>query len=298
MIERFQGNDLIQALRRQKLVECNEEIARHVATRARYALAKRGEIVIQEGGETSDIYFLLDGSVDIIVKGSRVNVRHAGEHVGEMAIVMNSRRTATVVAREDCVFATLERTAFLQTANQFPAVWKVLADELARRLDQRKHLIRQPNERPYVFIASSKESSPVANIVRDCLLKALGNSVDVNVWSDRGVFQPSNTAIEDLERAAAKADFAVIVFGKDDLVRSRWSFNYAPRDNVVFEAGLFIGGILRQRTLLLRPTKPRLKIPSDLAGITLLSYRQHGQESDAKDACTDITERIKTLGVR
>ena len=298
MIERFQGDDLIQALKRQTLVECSEVVARRIATQARHAVAKRGEIVIQEGSETADIYFILDGSVDITVKGRRVNVRHAGEHVGEMAIVMNSKRTATVVAREDCVFVTLERTAFLQTANDFPAVWKVLANELARRLDQRKNLIREPNERSNLFIASSKGSSPVANTVRDSIVKTLGDSVDVRVWSDRGVFKPSNTFIEDLERAVATADFAVIVFGKDDLVRSRWSFNYAPRDNVVFEAGLFIGGIGRQRTLLMQPIKARLKIPSDLAGIAKLSFRQHGLDCDAKDACVDIAERIKSFGVR
>src|SRR2546426_3491637 len=298
MIERFQGDDLIQALKRQTLVECSEEVARRVATQARHAVAKRGEIVIQEGSETSDLYFILDGSVDIMVKGRRVNVRYAGQHVGEMAIVMNSRRTATVVAREDCVFVTLERAAFLQTANAFPAMWKALADELARRLDQRKNLLREPNERPYVFIASSKESSAVANCVRDWLVTELDSTVDVKVWSDRGVFQPSNTFIEDLERATATADFAVIVFGKDDLVRSRWSFNYAPRDNVVFEAGLFFCGVGRQRTLMMRPTRVRLKMPSDLAGVTQLNYHQHGTDFDVKDACLDIVERIRSLKVR
>src|SRR6185369_2350100 len=116
----------------------------------------------------------------------------------------------------------------------------------------------------------------VANSVRDGLAKEFGATVDVKVWSDRGVFQPSNTFIEDLERAAATADFAVIVFGKDDLVRSRWSFSRAPRDNVVFEAGLFIGGIGRERTLMMRPERVSLKIPSDLAGVALLSYCKLG----------------------
>jgi predicted nucleotide-binding protein len=272
MIERFKHGDLIQALKRQTLVECNEEIARRIASQARHFAAKRGEIVIQQGSETSEIFFILDGSVDVLVNGRRVNVRHAGDHIGEMAVVMNSKRTATVIAREDCIFVTLERTTFLQMANEFPTVWRVLADELARRLDQRKNLIREPNERPHVFIASSKESSVVANCVRDGLVNTLGERVNVRVWSDRGVFQPSSTYIEDLERAAGTTDFAVIVFGKDDLVRSRWILGYAPRDNVVFEAGLFIGGIGRQRTLLMRPTGVRLKMPSDLEGIVLLSF--------------------------
>lgn len=298
MIERFQGEDLIQALRRQALVECSEEVARRIASQARHVVAKCGEIVIQEGSETSDIYFILHGSVDIVVKGHRVNVRNAGQHVGEMAIVMNSKRTATVIAREDCVFVTLERSTFLVAANGFPAMWKALADELARRLDQRKNLIREPNERPYVFIASSKESSAVANSVREGLVAELGSTIDVRVWSDRDVFRPSNTFIEDLERAAATADFAVIVFGKNDLVRSRWSFSYAPRDNVIFEAGLFIGGIGRKRTIMMRPGRVRLKMPSDLAGVAQLSYGQRGANSDVKDACMDIVECIKSLSVR
>lgn len=298
MIDRFQGEDLIQALRRQTLVECSDAVARRIAAQSRHAVAKRGDILIQEGSDTSEIYFILDGSVDIIVKGRRVSVRHAGEHVGEMAIVTNSKRSATVVAREDCVFVALERITFLRTANDFPAVWKVLAEELARRLDQRKNLIREPNDRPYIFIASSTESGSVAKGIRGQLDAALGSTADVKVWSDRGVFQPSNTFIEDLERAAAMADFAIIVFGKDDLVRSRWSLSYAPRDNVVFEAGLFIGGIGRQRTLMMQPARVRLKMPSDLAGVTRLNYYSRGSNRDLNDACLEIVERVKSMKER
>ena len=46
----------------------------------------------------------------------------------------------------------------------------------------------------------------------------------------------------------------------------------APRDNIVFELGLFMGALGRSRTFLVQPRGAGLKVPSDLMGITPLTY--------------------------
>ena len=67
---------------------------------------RRGERIIREGELDNDVYFLLVGSVDIVVKLQRGSIREAPNQVGEMsAIELGRVRTATVVARSDEVAA-------------------------------------------------------------------------------------------------------------------------------------------------------------------------------------------------
>jgi predicted nucleotide-binding protein len=91
------------------------------------------------------------------------------------------------------------------------------------------------------------------------------------LWSD-GVFGASSFAIESLETQIGIADFAVLVVGPDDQVTSRGVASDAPRDNVVFEVGLFMGALSRSRTFLLAPMGRKVKIPTDLLGLTTLQF--------------------------
>ena len=241
---------MVHALKRQVLVQGDEQIAAWVAKHARCVEVRHGSTFIKQGDRKHELFFILDGVVDVLINGRPVNSRHAGQHVGEMAIIMNSRRTATVVAREDCVLAKLTRDDFRRLSETFPVVWRGLAEELASRLHQRRNLIREPNQRPLLFLGSSSETKEVPERIRAALSDL---NIEVRVWCDPGVFQASRTFIEDLTDAARIADFAVLAFGKEDVAISRRKRMHAPRDNVVFEAGLFIGAIGRERTLLIRP---------------------------------------------
>ena len=66
----------------------------------------------------------------------------------------------------------------------------------------------------------------------------------------RGTFKPSITFIEALEEELAQSDFAVLTLTPDDQTESRGKVSMAPRDNVLFELGLFMGRLGRNRTLL------------------------------------------------
>ena len=79
---------------------------------------------------------------------------------------------------------------------------------------------------------------------------------------------------------------------------SRGNLKATPRDNVVFELGLFIGRIGRQRSLLVEPRGEEIKLPSDLSGITALTYRYDADDLDAVlgPACNRIRKIIQELG--
>jgi CRP/FNR family transcriptional regulator, cyclic AMP receptor protein len=123
---------------------------------------------------------------------------------------------------------------------------------------------------PHIFVGSSKEALPVAREIEQGF--ATDNFV-VQIW-ERETFLASETAIESLENAIGRADFAVLVLAPEDDVVSRDIAQRAPRDNVVFELGLFMGALGRRRTYIVSPAYTPMKTPTDLLGITPLYYSQ------------------------
>ena len=119
------------------------------------------------------------------------------------------------------------------------------------------------------------------------------------MWST-GVFGASRFPIEDLEAQVKAADFALLVAGMDDEVTSRGIVSGAPRDNVIFELGLFMGALSRQRTFILTPKGTSIKLPTDLLGITHLRFDPGAPDADmaVESAVADLAEIVKRDGPR
>ncbi len=107
MKERFEGDgrpNLIAAVQRQEFVGGSAEIAEAFAAKGALIEFAKGDKLIVEGGEDNDLYLLLTGSVAIVIKGTNVNTRIAGQHVGEMAAIEPSlKRSASVIALDTVV---------------------------------------------------------------------------------------------------------------------------------------------------------------------------------------------------
>lgn len=152
---------------------------------------------------------------------------------------------------------------------------------------------------PKVFVASSSEGLTVAEAVRGMLLQELDNKAEVIPW--RREFELSATYIESLEKASQEMDFAVVVLTPDDVTTSREAEKPAPRDNVVFELGLFIGSLGRERCFIVHEITPELKLPTDLLGVEAATF-ERPSNGDLKAAlappCFRISERITKLRSR
>jgi CRP/FNR family cyclic AMP-dependent transcriptional regulator len=273
VISRFQGSAgrqrLIDAFREQHVVCHKESLAKSLSAAATIRAYDRGDTLMSQGGVDTDVYFILSGSVTILVNDRDVAVRGRGEHVGEMSLLdPSARRSATVVATESTAAARIDEGALTAIANKHPEIWRRFAVCLSNRLRQRAIFHREKNAAPRLFIGSSREALPLASAVKGALRR---DSTEVALWSD-GVFAASRLAMEDLEKEVQSSDFALLVATPDDVVTSRKHRNAAPRDNVLFELGLFMGGISRHRTFLLVPARTNMKLPTDLLGITLLFY--------------------------
>lgn len=150
--------------------------------------------------------------------------------------------------------------------------------------------------RPTVFIGSSQEGLSIAEAVQVNLDRAC----EVTIWS-QGVFGLSQGSLESLVDRLDSFDFAILVLTPDDVNISRKVKQPAPRDNVLLELGLFVGALGRKRTFIINNRKIKLKLPSDLAGVTPATFEMHSNgniQASVGAATTLIKSAIQELGRR
>jgi CRP/FNR family transcriptional regulator, cyclic AMP receptor protein len=140
-LDRFTGERgrclCVEVLAAQRLVSGNRELAEELADVAEVLAISAGQTLISQGADDNDIYFILAGTFDVVVNGRRVDGRGAGDHVGEMAAVQPAqRRSATVVALEGAIVARLSAGAFSSLGSRHPQLYRLIAQELARRVLQ------------------------------------------------------------------------------------------------------------------------------------------------------------------
>jgi hypothetical protein len=122
-------------------------------------------------------------------------------------------------------------------------------------------------DKPRVFLGSSGKQAKLLQ----ALTRGLEDIAHVEPWTT--VFNPGTTTLERLVELSREVDFAVFVFAQDDWTAKNpetGSAQASPRDNVVFEAGLFGGTLGMRRAFILHADGS--KLPSDLLGLTCVRY--------------------------
>jgi predicted nucleotide-binding protein len=296
MIERFIGEQnrkkRIEAIKNQLIVRNNEELAVRLCDVVELSEVESGTAIITQDGDEDDLFLIFSGRVSVQVHGREVAVPKAGEHVGEMAVIDTSaKRSASVFALEKTVLGKISEPIFSELAEEFPDLWRQLAVQLGHRLRQRNDLITQRNPRPVIFVGSSKESLAITRAIQSELQY---DDFLVRPWTSSGVFGASRYPMEDLDRQVRTSDFAVLVLAPEDVVVSRKRISDAPRDNVIFELGLFMGALTRDRTFIVLPRDEDIKVPSDLLGLTPLSYAP-GPSDTLSDRIGPVCNALRTI---
>ena len=126
-------------------------------------------------------------------------------------------------------------------------------------------------DKPRLFLGSSGKQAKLLQ----ALTRGLADVARVEPWTTS--FNPGTTTLERLLELTHAVDFAAFVFAQDDWTSGSppasdptGSGQASPRDNVVFEAGLFGGALGMRRTFILHANGA--KLPSDLLGLTCVRY--------------------------
>jgi CRP/FNR family cyclic AMP-dependent transcriptional regulator len=93
-----------------------------------------GAVLFQQGDPGDCMFAVLEGELDVVVNGTVVDHVSAGRLIGEMALVENSPRSATLVASTDCKLARVDRRQFLFMVHEAPMFALDVMKELIERL--------------------------------------------------------------------------------------------------------------------------------------------------------------------
>jgi predicted nucleotide-binding protein len=297
--DRFTNQEtLIQALMNQKLVQNKKEIAEEIASKGELLEFKPGEIIVVQDDFDQDVYFIIAGETELVINGSKLPyTRQAGISIGEMsAIDPTQTRSATVVSLHNTVAVKLKPQDFKALVEKYPKITELIAIDLAQRLVQRNVLIEKCNQKPKLFIISTVES---LHIAREIKAGFNHDDIDVTIWSETGVFKGGEYTLEALERAVQDSDFGLAIFQDDDITISRDVELRSPRDNVIFELGLFMGLLSRRRTFIALPRGVNQKIATDLRGLTAYEYKVNDNKTcDVSYVVHELRKDIHAIGIR
>jgi hypothetical protein len=149
--------------------------------------------------------------------------------------------------------------------------------------------------KPRIFLGSSGKQTKLLQ----ALTRGLEDVAHVEPWTTS--FSPGTTTLERLLELTRQVDFAAFVFAQDD-----WTTNSSPtatastpgqaspRDNVVFEAGLFGGVLGMRRTFILHASGA--KLPTDLLGLTCVRYDGSTAAAEMKVVCQKLRDPIENEG--
>src|SRR5262252_6331484 len=149
--------------------------------------------------------------------------------------------------------------------------------------------------KPRIFLGSSGRQEKLLQ----ALTRGLEDVADVEPWTTS--LNPGTTTLERLLELAHQVDFAAFVFAQDDWTSASpgtsspaGAGQASPRDNVVFEAGLFGGVLGMRRTFILHANGA--KLPTDLLGLTSVRYGETTTPSQVKAINDKLRKAIEDQG--
>jgi predicted nucleotide-binding protein with TIR-like domain len=146
--------------------------------------------------------------------------------------------------------------------------------------------------KPRIFLGSSGQQATLL----EAITRGLEDIADVEPWTT--TFNPGRSTLDRLVELSQEVDFAAFVFAQDDwtMTDPSQSGQASPRDNVVFEAGLFGGALGIRRTFILHANGS--KLPTDLLGLTSVRYDPETGPEEIRAINEKLRRAIETEGHR
>src|SRR5215218_8639379 len=131
----FKQDTKVQALKRAPLFEglSRKELVQ-LARVSEDVEVPAGQVLIKEGDIGHEFFVLVEGEADVTRKGRLLSTRGPGDFLGEIALLEQTRRTATVKAKTPLRFFVLTSTDFRHLVDENPSVERKVLRALARRV--------------------------------------------------------------------------------------------------------------------------------------------------------------------
>jgi predicted nucleotide-binding protein len=160
-----------------------------------------------------------------------------------------------------------------------------------------KNMMKSPTAKTKIFIGSSRSGLEYANKIKEYFDN--NKEFDAHVWTSE--FPNNKVTLESLEKILQIFRYSIFIFTPDDTIMiekdGSKSEKKIPRDNVIFEYGLFYGKYSRTKTFLVLPYNYEtiMKTMSDIKGLNPYTYTDDEDNllNAVTTACNSIIEEIK-----
>lgn len=150
--------------------------------------------------------------------------------------------------------------------------------------------------KPKIFIGCSVEGLKIAYAVQE----NLEYDAHITIWS-QNIFHLTESALDSLLKALPEYDFGIFIFKPEDTIIFRNEQKTVVRDNIIFEFGLFLGKLGKDRVSFLIPRNTEnFHLPTDLIGITPGTYdnsRIDNLNSSLEPFCNKIRKKLNQFSI-
>lgn len=147
---------------------------------------------------------------------------------------------------------------------------------------------------PKIFIGSTSEKIELAKALK---LQLGDRDLQAKLWSQGTTFTYNKATLDGLIDIAKDSDFACFFIDAEDIAIVRGETKNIPRDNVIFEIGLFMGELGRDRVFIIMNRNVKIDKPSDFDGLNFMKYTlaNNNIRDSIDNVAIEIIDKIKQL---
>nr|CAH8822872.1 unnamed protein product [Trichobilharzia regenti] len=157
----------------------DQNFVSEVVVKLRYEVFQPGDLIIKEGTIGTKMYFIQEGIVDIVTRDGEVATSLSdGSYFGEICLLTNARRVASVRAETYCNVYSLDRASFLEVLDNYPLMRRTMESVAAERLNK---IGRDP-----LVVSSRKDLYDDLKLVNEIVNQAISEADDAQTENQEG----------------------------------------------------------------------------------------------------------------
>ena len=114
--------------------DCSRRELREISQMADEIVVPTGTLLTREGERGMELVVIVDGAAEVVRRGRKINTVGSGDFVGEIALVTDAPRTATVRTTTPTHALILTRRQFRSLLKRIPSLQLKVLEALAKRL--------------------------------------------------------------------------------------------------------------------------------------------------------------------